>query len=518
MNMKSVHLTSYATARFEGVRSDLVESAKRFGFENIHSHDEAELKSTDFYTNNKTLLDEVCGAGFWVWKPFFILQDLEKLKFGEVLFYCDAGCKFLSSPAPLIKIALEAELVLFDARPLKNRQFTKRACFTLMACDSPQYHEAHTVIATTLIIKKTQRTVDFIKEWLSFCINPRIVDSSRHQTDLPELSGFLQHRCDQAVLSLLACKHKINTFRNPSKWGNYLKPLSFRVTGEYVGSPYGLPPKIKTYAKQLQENSPYGEILEFNRLPNMLGKQPLPVSNQTTKKMLIGIARRIYRSFRSFSRLKGKTSYAQCGEDVLVDYVFRLRGIQKPSYLDIGANHPVLLSNTAIFYKRGCRGINIDANPSLLPAFHKHRPADINLNVGIGSSSGVLPFFVIEDPTLSTFSEEEAKKMQKLGHQLKTTIQVPLKSVNDILVEYCNGQFPDFLSLDVEGLDLDILRSIDYTRSRPKIICVEAAEHSPTGAGARRDELIEFLKSNGYFEYANTNLNAIMVLKEFWFI
>ena len=70
----------------------------------------------------------------------------------------------------------------------------------------------------------------------------------------------------------------------------------------------------------------------------------------------------------------------------------------------------------------------------------------------------------------------------------------------------------------MEGTDFEILQSIDFVKSSPKIICVEAAEYSPIGAGARRSELIDFLVSKNYYEYANTNLNAIMVRKDFWFI
>src|SRR6187200_1235902 len=78
-------------------------------------------------------------------------------------------------------------------------------------------------------------------------------------------------------------------------------------------------------------------------------------------------------------------SYSQCGEDLLVQYVFLLRGIKYPSYIDIGANDPFYLSNTALFYNKGCRGINIEANPKLIENFKLHRPEDHNLNIGIGA-------------------------------------------------------------------------------------------------------------------------------------
>ena len=213
-----------------------------------------------------------------------------------------------------------------------------------------------------------------------------------------------------------------------------------------------------------------------------------------------------------------KKSYSQCGEDLLIQYVFNLRGIQKPSYIDVGANDPFYLSNTALFYEIGCRGINIEANPVLADAFNTHRPGDINLNIGIDSKKGELDFHIMQDNTLSTFSKEECDSMVAQGKLLSETKKIRLTTIDAVLEKHFNNQFPDFMSIDVEGMDFKILQSIDYTKSSPKIICVEAAEYSPIGAGARRSELIDFLVSKNYYEYANTNLNAIMVRKDFWFI
>ena len=213
-----------------------------------------------------------------------------------------------------------------------------------------------------------------------------------------------------------------------------------------------------------------------------------------------------------------KNSYAQCGEDIIVNYVFSLRGIEYPSYIDIGANHPLYLSNTAFFYEKGCRGINIEANPKLATNFLTYRPSDTNLNIGINDEDGEMDFYIMEDDTLSTFSKEECDYMQSNGKRLLETKKISLTTVDNILNKHCNDVFPDFLSIDVEGMDFQILQSIDFNHSSPKIICVEAAEYSPIGAGARRSELIDFLIGKDYYEYANTNLNAIMVKRDFWFI
>jgi FkbM family methyltransferase len=167
---------------------------------------------------------------------------------------------------------------------------------------------------------------------------------------------------------------------------------------------------------------------------------------------------------------------------------------------------------------KGCRGINIEANPQLLNDFKKLRPHDININIGISNKDKIFDFYMMKDNTLSTFSKHEADLMIAHGKELLEIKKVKLTTITKILEQYNNGCFPDFLSLDVEGLDFEILQSIYFEKSFPKVICVEAAEYSPIGAGARKEDLIKFLVSKGYYEYANTNLNAIMVKNEFWFI
>ncbi len=214
----------------------------------------------------------------------------------------------------------------------------------------------------------------------------------------------------------------------------------------------------------------------------------------------------------------GKISYSQCGEDMIVDYIFKLRAVENPTYLDIGANHPYYLSNTAYFYEKGCRGINIEANPNLAKLFNEIRPNDINLNIGISDREEILDFYIMEDDTLSSFSKQEVDQMVSVGKKYASSAKIQLTTVEKILNDHFEGCFPDFLSIDVEGLDFEILKSINYTNNSPKVICVEAAEYSVHGSGARRSELIDFLIMKGYYEYANTNLNAIMVRRDFWFI
>lgn len=233
---------------------------------------------------------------------------------------------------------------------------------------------------------------------------------------------------------------------------------------------------------------------------------------------MINILRRVYYRNKLF-KLGAKPSFAQCGEDLIVRYIFRLRNIYTPSYIDIGAHHPFFFSNTALLYENGSTGINIEANPHLIDAFKKHRKKDINLNIGIGNNNDNLDFFVISDPTLSTFSLTEAKAVTKTGkYTISETHQIPTQTIDQVIAKHFNNEWPDFLSLDVEGLDFEILKSINLNAAGPKVICVEAAEYSDIGAGKPRTDILDMLSNSGYTQYATTNLNAIFVRNNFWFI
>ena len=210
-------------------------------------------------------------------------------------------------------------------------------------------------------------------------------------------------------------------------------------------------------------------------------------------------------------------SYSQSGEDLIIKFIFDAIGIHKPRYLDIGAYHPEILSNTALFYQNGSHGINVEANPYLLDNFFTKRPKDINLNLGVGSASNKLDFYVMSTPTLSTFSQEEVQKyVAETKHTLQEIIPIQVETINQIVNQYAGGCFPELLSLDVEGLDLAILQSIDYQKSYPIVICVETISFSETGEGEKNHQVSDFLTSQGYLIYADTYINTIFVKEAEW--
>lgn len=210
-------------------------------------------------------------------------------------------------------------------------------------------------------------------------------------------------------------------------------------------------------------------------------------------------------------------SYSQSGEDLIVKYIFETIGIEKPNYIDIGAHHPLHINNTAIFYENGSRGINIEPNPDNFKLFRKFRKDDINLNIGISTQKGFLDYYKLNSSTLNTFSKDEAEKYQNENeYKIIETLKVEVDSLQNILEKYNNGIFPNYLTLDVEGLDEEILKSIDYERNSPIVICVETISFSKNGRGLKNKILIDFLIEKGYLLYADTYINSIFVKRTYW--
>lgn len=213
--------------------------------------------------------------------------------------------------------------------------------------------------------------------------------------------------------------------------------------------------------------------------------------------------------------VQARETFSQSGEDAIVRYVFSLRGVERPSYIDVGAHHPWDLSNTALFYRQGSRGINVEPNRELLAAFERERPEDINLCAAVGTGDSI-DLFVFEDPALSTCSPEEARLLEAAGHRRLRTENVPVRGLVEIVERHAQGRFPDLLNVDVEGLEHAVLAPLSDRADLPKVMVIETAEYSPIGAGRKRQELIDWVLARGYLTYADTSLNTIFVRRNFW--
>lgn len=217
------------------------------------------------------------------------------------------------------------------------------------------------------------------------------------------------------------------------------------------------------------------------------------------------------RTFRGFTSSKYfKKSFSQSGEDLLISFIFsNLLKIKKPSYLDIGANHPFNFNNTFVLYKNGCRGINIDPNPNSIRLFKKFRKEDTNLQIGINDKPGKLILYTNANSMLNTFDENLATK----NGDIIDKIDVSVETIHSVLDQHNKGIFPDLLSLDAEGMDMRILKSIDFENNFPKVICVETIEKLGENEWIKNDEIIQYLKSRNYLLHSDTFINSLFIHK-----
>lgn len=223
------------------------------------------------------------------------------------------------------------------------------------------------------------------------------------------------------------------------------------------------------------------------------------------------------RLMRWIFRDGGGPSYSQSGEDRIIKFILDALGVKNPSYLDIGAHHPVRINNTFLFYQDGCHGVCVEPNPRLFASLQHVRPKDVCLNVGVGGiRSEAVPFYEMSSDTLSTFSETEAKRyVEEHGQRIVRVADVLVVTPAEILNRYFQGS-PDFISLDVEGLELQILQAFDLTGARPIVFCVETITYATDGTGRKLTEVIEYLTGAGYMVYADTHINTIFVDQQRW--
>ena len=191
-------------------------------------------------------------------------------------------------------------------------------------------------------------------------------------------------------------------------------------------------------------------------------------------------------------------SYSQFGEDlVLRHFVLKDNKNYQGFFIDIGAYHPTKYSNTYYFYQRGWRGLNIDAKPGSMMRFNKKRPKDTNLEIGVALKSDKKEFYIFKEPAFNTFSLEMANKWQAQGQELLRKELVTIDSLSNILDEYLpDNKKIDFMSIDVEGFDLEVLKSNNWQKYRPRYILVEL--HDEKIENILESEIYLFLKNNNY--------------------
>lgn len=202
-----------------------------------------------------------------------------------------------------------------------------------------------------------------------------------------------------------------------------------------------------------------------------------------------------------------RLGYGQDGEDLYLQELAEWQSGEKGFYVDIGANHPIYASTTWLAYQHGWSGINIEPNEVFFPLFNQLRIRDINLNCGVAETEGVLNYYKFNSSVYNTFDKKEFEGKRTP----KEILKVPVYRLERILEEN-NVKDITFMNIDVEGMELEVLRSNDWSRWRPKYLFIEQKNMSVEGLIL--SDIYKFLKEIGYrCNYLNVR-TAIYQLKE----
>ncbi len=184
-----------------------------------------------------------------------------------------------------------------------------------------------------------------------------------------------------------------------------------------------------------------------------------------------------------------RTTYSQSGEDIFIKKFFNNK--KKGMYVDIGAFHPIRHSNTQLLYDIGWNGINVDLNPASIDFFNIVRKRDSNIHAAISSKNYKTKVYL--NSFFDTTNSVIKKKFEEwnFNYSDKNFFYIETKTFNQII----NKPF-DFLNIDIEGSDLEVIKSINLNNYNPLLVCIEILENK---------EEVEFLKYFKHFKYSLIN-------------
>jgi FkbM family methyltransferase len=166
-------------------------------------------------------------------------------------------------------------------------------------------------------------------------------------------------------------------------------------------------------------------------------------------------------------------SYSQEGEDMILNRFFEHQ--KNGVYVDVGAHHPFRFSNTNFFYRKGWRGINIEPMPDAAVLFKKYRSKDVNIQKGVSLKKEQLTYYVFDETALNTFSEPKANEYVEAGLKLVKKLNIETVPLSTILDEnIISGTTIDFLTIDTEGLEMQVLQSNNWQKYQPTFVILEA--------------------------------------------
>ena len=219
-----IALASFATGEFIAPQMELARSALQCGARRVSMWRREDLIGTAFYQENRDILDRPRGAGYWLWKPYIILRELERLDKGDFLIYCDTGpphkTQIVKRPLSILTEWCREHRGgllpgLYLPRYGSNTRWIKGECFAVMGCEAPLYKEHPQIQAGISVWEKHEASTALAAEWLRWASNPQALLDDQIDPTIPNAADFVEHRHDQAVLTLLVLKQGLKLVGSP---------------------------------------------------------------------------------------------------------------------------------------------------------------------------------------------------------------------------------------------------------------------------------------------------------------
>lgn len=222
MSGRNLYIT-FGGGPYESLVGRTMANAPLMGADKVYVYDDLWVTQQPFYRMNRWLWDHPHkrGFGWYAWKPFIIMDALNKCEDGDVVLYVDADTVPISNFSMLYDICRESGgVMLFACEDRVHFHWCKRDCFIVMGLDHPKYFDARDGCARFMLFQKGPwLSQQFLAEWLTYSINP-IANTFDPSTIKPEPTGFIEHRAEQAILGNLALKHGIKLWRESCQYGD----------------------------------------------------------------------------------------------------------------------------------------------------------------------------------------------------------------------------------------------------------------------------------------------------------
>lgn len=229
---------SYGDERFSQSLKYNLKTAKKYGKADfVIAYGPNDIDKS-FKEKNKEIMSAKKGAGYWLWKPYIISKALEKCSYGDCLVYSDSGTFYMNDINSYIEIMKKNnESIYIGEVNFLEKEYSKRDAFVYIGVDKLGYENTKQLDASFIMIIKTKKTENIIREWLHFCCDKRIISDDDNQCKLDNYEGFIENRYDQTVLSLVLKKNNVIPLFNVSQPNPYFTCVEIMTLfgrGKYI--------------------------------------------------------------------------------------------------------------------------------------------------------------------------------------------------------------------------------------------------------------------------------------------